>query len=123
MNMSPRAVVDAHFRAMQAGAEAADDLFALFADDAVYIEPFTGERRTHEGRGAIEACLRASWTQAPPDLALIVDRIDVEGAVVTSLWTCTSPVFPGPIRGRDVCTVRDGRIVRLDVTFLSPESR
>lgn len=123
MNMLPRDVVDAYFRAMQTGAEAATDLFALFADDAVYIEPFSGARRVHEGRAAIEACLRASWTQVPPDLALRVDRVDVDGPVVTSTWTCSSPAFPGPVRGRDTATVRDGRIARLDVTFLSPENR
>lgn len=122
MNMLPRDVVDAYFRAMQTGAEAATDLFSLFAEDAVYIEPFGGESRTHAGLPAIQACLRESWTRVPPDLKLAVDRIDVDGAVVTSLWTCTSPAFPGPVRGRDVCTVRDGRIARLEVTFLSPES-
>lgn len=114
----PREVVDQYFRCMQDGAAAADALFALFADDAVYTEPFSGSVRTHRGRAAIEACLRGSWQATPPDLVLTVDRVDVDGDTVTSLWTCTSPVFPGPMRGRDVCVVRDGRIASLDVSFL-----
>lgn len=116
---APRDVVQAYFKAMQAGPDGGDALFALFADDAVYTEPFSGEIRTHSGRSAIEAYLRGSWVTAPPDLVLTVDRIDVEGAVVTSLWTCDSPIFERPMRGQDVCTVRDGRITRLHVTFLA----
>ncbi|MCB9780274.1 MAG: nuclear transport factor 2 family protein [Alphaproteobacteria bacterium] len=114
----PRDVVERYFRCMQAGPGAAEDLFALFADDAVYTEPFTGTSRTHQGRAAIERTLRDSWQQTPPDLVLTVDRVDVDGDTVTSLWTCTSPVFPGPMRGRDVCVVRDGRIASLEVCFL-----
>ncbi len=106
---------------MQAGAQQADALFALFADDAIYVEPFsgmaTGERHTHEGREAIEACLGKSWENSPPELRLEVNRVDVDGAVVRSEWTCTSPAFEAPVRGLDVCTVRDGRIARLEVSL------
>ncbi len=115
--MTPTEVVHAYFRAMQTGRAAADALFALFADDAVYVEPFTGVSRTHEGRAAIEACLRDGWDREPPDLTLEVNRIDVDGDVVRSEWTCTSPVFPAPVRGVDVCTVKGGRIARLEVSF------
>jgi len=118
----PAKVVDRYFRAMQAGASAADELFSLFDDNAVYHEPFTGQRRTHSGRPAIEDHLRSAWQTAPPDMRLSVDRVDIDGPQVTTRWTCTSPVFPHPMRGQDVCTVRDGRIVHLDVTFLPPES-
>ncbi|MCB9595987.1 MAG: nuclear transport factor 2 family protein [Sandaracinaceae bacterium] len=115
--MTPTEVVQSYFAAMQTGRDAADALFALFVDDAVYVEPFTGASRTHEGRAAIEACIRESWDHAPPDLALEVNRIDVDGDVVRSEWTCTSPVFEAPVRGVDVCTVRGGRIARLEVSF------
>lgn len=115
--MTPTEVVHEYFRAMQTGRAAADALFALFHDDAVYVEPFTGQPRTHEGRTAIEACLRDGWEREPPDLVLEVNRIDVDGDVVRSEWTCTSPVFEAPVRGVDVCTVRDGRIERLEVSF------
>ncbi len=117
--MQPEDVVNRYFDAMRRGADAAEELFALFADDAVYVEPFTGALLTFEGRRAIEARLRAGWEDAPPDMTLTVNRIDVEGQVVTSHWTCESPVFPGPVQGRDVCTVRDGRIQHLDVRILS----
>lgn len=116
--MGPVEVVDAYFKAMAAGAEAADELFALFASDAVYVEPFSGETRTHTGRPAIEAYLQASWSSAPEDMTLEVDRIDVDGNVVVSEWTCRSPAFPAPVRGRDRCVVEGGHIAQLEVEFL-----
>ena len=115
--MKPLQVVQEYFKAMQAGAEAAEPLFALFADDAVYVEPFSGESRTHTGRPAIEACMKGSWENTPPDLELEVNRIDVDGNVVRSEWTCSSPAFEAPIKGIDVCTVQDGQIKRLEVSF------
>lgn len=118
MVRAPREVVERYFQAMRQGADAAEALFELFADDAVYTEPFSGSPQTFRGRDAIEARLRAGWAETPPDLVLQVDRIDVEGQVVTSHWTCTSPAFPAPVKGRDVCTVRDGRIHHLDVRIL-----
>ena len=117
--MTPIEVVNRYFKAMQAGPSDAEALFALFAEDAVYVEPFSAvERRvsmTHTGLSAIKACLRSGWTRTPPDLRLEVNRVDVDGEVVKSEWTCTSPVFPAPVRGVDVCTVRGGRIIRLEV--------
>ncbi len=107
---------------MQGGEAAGDQLLALFAADAVYVEPFSGTERTHEGRAAIEACFRAGWAQTPPELTLEVNRVDVDGAVVRSEWTCRSPAFPAPVRGVDVCTVQDGRIARLEVRFLEAAS-
>ena len=117
--MKPLEVVQSYFKAMQAGRSAADDLFALFAEDAVYSEPFSGQVRTHEGKAAIESYLRASWETTPPDLTLEVDRIDVDGAQVRSEWTCRSPAFPQPVRGVDVCHIKEGKIARLQVSFVS----
>lgn len=106
---------------MQSGPAEEAALFALFADDAVYVEPFTGvavgERHTHVGRAAIESCIRANNENAPPALELRVNRIDVDGEVVRSEWTCTSPAFDEPVHGVDVCTVRDGKIARLEVAL------
>ena len=112
---SPIDTVQRYFEAMQRGPDAAEELFELFADDAVYVEPFSGEERTHEGRPAIEACLQQSWKNAPPDLVLEVNRVDVDGAVVKSEWTCTSPAFPAPVKGKDECVVENGRIQKLVV--------
>ncbi len=117
---SPVDVVEAYFRAMQQGSSASAELFALFADDALYIEPFSGAVLTHRGRAAIEAYLTASWSQAPRDLTLRVDRVDVDGEWVVSEWTCESPSLPSAIRRRDRCRVRDGRIHRLEVELLGP---
>ncbi len=115
--MSPIEVVQQYFKAMQGGPAKGEQLFALFAEDATYIEPFSGRELTHQGRSAIEQHLRSSWTNSPPDLELQLNRIDVDGEVVRSEWTCTSPAFPQPIHGSDVCTVREGRIHRLEVKF------
>lgn len=115
--MNPLDVVQRYFKAMQAGPEQAETLFGLFADDATYIEPFSGQQLTHEGRPAIEAYLRASWEDGPVDIELTLDRVDVDGDVVRSEWTCASPSFPQPVKGIDVCTVRSGRIQRLEVSF------
>jgi ketosteroid isomerase-like protein len=118
MTVQPRAVVERYFGAMKRGADAEDDLLDLFAADAVYSEPFSGEQREFEGRPAIVQCFRDGWQGTPTDLELTVERIDVEGQVVTSHWTCTSPAFPAPVKGRDVCTVRDGLIQHLDVRIV-----
>ena len=119
MSESTRALIDSYFEAMQAGRAAEADLLALFTDDAVYVEPFSGETRTHEGKEQIRACLRASWEGAPPDLTLHVNRIDIDGATVSADWTCESPAFDAPVRGRDEYLIRDGRIARLEVRFVS----
>lgn len=117
MNAADRDLVDRYFEAMREGASAEQQLLGLFTDDAVYVEPFAGEPRTHRGRAAIRIAFRAGWESPPPDLKLHVDRIDVDEDRVFSEWTCTSPAFPHPIRGRDEYTMRDGKIARLEVTL------
>ena len=118
MTPSPTEVVERYLRAMAAGQPAQDQLLALFTDDAVYVEPFAGPTRTHAGLAAIRAAVEASWATAPPDLRLHVDRIDAEGAEVRAAWTCTSPVFPAPVRGEDRYTIRAGLIARLEVRIM-----
>ena len=113
-----RHLIDRYFDAMRAGRDGEEALLALFADDAVYTEPFTGVARTHTGKAAIRACFQASWESAPPDMGLTVDRVDLDGDTVRSEWTCTSPAFPGPMKGVDRYTLRDGRIARLEVSFV-----
>jgi len=82
--MSPVEVVSAYFEAMKAGGARVDDLLALFADDATYIEPFSGETRTHEGSKAIADCIRTSMESPPPDMTLEVNRVAVDGDTVRS---------------------------------------
>lgn len=119
MSKRTRALIDAYFEAMRGGRDAEAELLALFTDDAVYVEPFSGESRTHEGKDQIRACLRASWDNTPPDLTLRVNRVDVDGERVSADWTCESPAFDAPVRGRDEYVLRDGRIARLEVRFVS----
>lgn len=111
-------VVKAYYAAMQRGADAVDDLSDLFAADAVYTEPFSGETRRHVGRAAIRANFESSMKNRPPDLKLSVDRVDVDGEEVIAEWTCESPAFEQPVRGRDRYVVRDGAIVVLETSFV-----
>jgi hypothetical protein len=48
-------LVERYFRAMQRGQEGEEELVALFAEDAVYVEPFSGEQAPHVGRAEIQA--------------------------------------------------------------------
>ncbi|MEM9458942.1 MAG: nuclear transport factor 2 family protein [Myxococcota bacterium] len=116
---SPRQVVDRYFHAMRAGSAAETELMALFAEDAVYTEPFTGRTRTHRGRPAIRRCFIESWRNPPPNLELRVDRVDLDGERVQAHWTCTSPAFDGPVHGHDAYVVREGKIAQLTVTLMN----
>jgi len=119
-----RALVERYFAAMVARAAGAGGMADLFSPDAVYIEPFSGgasgQKRTHVGSAAISAFFDASWQHQPPDMTVSLDRMDLDGDTIRSEWTCRSPVFPGPMRGYDVVTVRNGKIARLETTLLGP---
>jgi hypothetical protein len=115
VNAHQRRVVESLFRAMQAGPGGEEAMVALFADDAVFIEPFSGRPQTHTGRAAIRQSFRDQSNNPPPDLALVLDRVDLEGSLVRAEWTCTSPAFPSPMRGYDLFTLNDGgQITRLE---------
>lgn len=112
---SERSVVNNLFKAMQAGADGEEAMMALFAQNAVFTEPFSGEPRTHTGKDAIRASFREQWKQPAPDLKLVMDRVDRDGDRVRAEWTCTSPVFPTPMRGTDWFEIQNGKITRLTV--------
>lgn len=115
--------VEELFRAMQAGPTGEEAMMALFTEDAVFVEPFSGEPRTHSGKPAIRLSFRDQWQNPLPDLSLVLDRVDIDDAFVRAEWTCTSPVFPTPMRGYDLFTLDDsGKIARLEivVTELPP---
>jgi ketosteroid isomerase-like protein len=112
-----RTVVEDLYKAMQAGPSGEAAIMALFADDAVLVEPFTGQPRTHRGKAAIRAALATMWQGRAPDLVLTLDRVDFEGDSVRADWTCTSSVLPGPLRGRDSLTVRSGQVAFLEITI------
>lgn len=113
------AVIERYFAAMQLGPDGHDALAELFAVDAEYSEPFSG-RSPHRGRDSIRAYLTAAAPDAPPDLRLHVERLDIDGDQLTATWRCESPVFAVPSRGRDTFTVRHGRIQRLETTIIDP---
>lgn len=115
--MEPEQIVDRYFAAMRRGAEAEEQMLALFAADAVYAEPFSGEEPA-EGIDAIRARLRQGWETPLPDMELDVLELEVTGGQARSVWECRSPGLPGPVRGEDRYEITDGRITRLDVRFL-----
>ena len=118
MPISPqqRKVVEDLFRAMQTGPGGEEAMMALFADSAVLVEPFAGQPQTHHGLTAIRQSFRDQWKNPIPELRLTLDRVDVDGPVVRAEWTCTSPVFPAPMRGYDLFTLdATGQIARLEI--------
>jgi hypothetical protein len=106
---------------MQRGPEGEDELVALFAEDATYVEPFSGGE--HHGRDAIRAWLRGSWEGQPPGLRITVERLEVIEEVVEATWVCESDAFARPARGRDRFTIRNGQIARLETDVLEPPER
>ena len=100
---------------MQEGPTGEEAMMALFADDSVFIEPFSGTVRTHTGKPAIRRAFRSTWESPIPELRLTLDRVDLDGDQVRAEWTCTSPVFPEPMKGFDLFTIRAGRIARLEI--------
>lgn len=118
LDATDKKIVDNLFKAMQMGPDGEELMMSLFADDAVLIEPFSGKPRTHEGLDAVREAFRDSWKEPPPpDMKLVLDRADRDGDRVRAEWTCTSPVFPAPMRGYDLFTIRDGKITRLEIVM------
>ena len=113
-----RNIVERFFRAMQAGATAEPEMMALFADDATYVEPFSGQALTHVGKAAIRATFIEGWKYPLPDMRLELERVDIEGGSVRVDWTCHSPALPGGKgRGTNLFTVAEGRITSLVTTL------
>ncbi len=109
-------VVEAYLAAMRRGPDAEDDMVALFTDDAVYEEPFSGLEPA-VGLVAIRERLRIGWQTPLPDLELDVVSIEVTADRAVAKWECRSSAFNGPSRGTDEYAFRDGRISNLRVTI------
>jgi ketosteroid isomerase-like protein len=109
-----RAVVERYCQAMVASSE--QEMESLFAEDAVYIEPFSGQMRTHSGKAEILAFFRAAWENEMRAASLAVERLDLDGDRVRSEWKCTIPGLPGPMHGSDSYLLRDGKILRLETS-------
>jgi SnoaL-like domain len=83
------------FTAMQAGRNAKSQLEALFAEDAVYIEPFSGQPQSHSGRTEIIAAFAGGWDYPLPDMHVKIDHAETAGSEVRIRWTCFSSGLPG----------------------------
>lgn len=114
-------IIDRYFAAMRRGAAAEEDMMALFAEDAVYVEPFTGDSQPAIGKEAVRDRLRLGWEFPLPDMELDILSVDVAGPTARSTWECRSPALPGPIRGEDHYEIRDGKIIRLEVRLLNDD--
>lgn len=121
MSISPndRNVIESYARAMSAGPAGLEELTGLFAQDAVYIEPWTmmGIPTEHIGAADIRTFFEESLPKNPPDFKVTIDQIDLDGEAIRTAWTCTSAMIPAPVRGIDLYTIRDGRIARLETQF------
>ena len=111
-----RAVVERYFAAMQAGATALDDLVGLFDDQAVYVEPFSGQPQVHTGKAEIRAFFDVALQQHLKGVRLTLERLDIDADRLRSEWTCELPMFGAPMRGYDLLSLREGRILRLETT-------
>lgn len=111
-----RSTVERYLALMQAGSNGLDDLVGLFEDDAVYVEPFTGKPQVHSGKAEIRAFFARALEHEMREARLTLERLDIDGDRLRSEWTCHVPVMSGPLRGFDLLSLRDGRIVRLETT-------
>jgi ketosteroid isomerase-like protein len=117
-----KGIVDQVFAAMHARAEGEKAMMALFAEDASLTEPFSGQPRTHKGKEAIRTWFLQAVGEMPPDMKIKLDRLDMDGGRVKAEWTCTSSVFPTPMRGHDLYTIKGGKIANAEfvVTDMPP---
>lgn len=115
MTQAAPEIIGRFFNAMQTGAASEAQMMALFADDAVYIEPFTGAPARHLGKPAVRDALAAGWKNPLPDMTITIDEVEVDGPTVTARWTCRSPALPGGKgSGVNVFTLRGGLISSLE---------
>lgn len=123
MNMIPKEIAN-FFTAMQAGRAGADEMAALFAEDAVYVEPFSGEAQRHQGKPAIIAALARGWDYPLPEMRIQIDRVETSGPDIRVRWTCLSPGLPGGRgRGENRYKMRaDGLIAALETTLDAGEA-
>jgi hypothetical protein len=112
-----RAVVEQYVASMQAGPGGLDQLIELFDDEAVYVEPFSGQPTVHTGKAEIRAFYEYALTHHMQGARLVLERLDLDGERLRATWSCQVPAFPEPLHGFDLLSLRDGRIVRLETTL------
>jgi ketosteroid isomerase-like protein len=115
IDVRDRSTVERYLATMQAGPGGLDELVGLF-DDAVYVEPFSGQPQVHSGKAEIRAFFENALQQHLRNVRLTLDRLDVDGGRLRSEWTCELGAMQASMRGFDLLTLRDGRIARLETT-------
>ena len=116
----PREITN-FFLAMQAGPHGLDILSSIFAPDATYSEPFSGNVEPHQGRDQIMAAFAASRSDAFDDAVIQLSAVDVDGETITVGWTCISEAIPGGRgSGKNVFTLKDGLIEKLVTSLDMP---
>jgi ketosteroid isomerase-like protein len=118
-----RTTIEAYMALMQTGSAGLDDLIGLFQDDAVYVEPFTGQPQVHAGKGEIRAFYEQALERDMKAARLTLDRLDLDGERLRAEWTCELPQIKGQMRGFDLLTMRNGRIARLETTVTEMPAR
>ncbi len=119
ISQNQQRVIEDTSRAMQLGPAGEAVIMSLFTDDAVWIEPYTGQRRTHTGKEAIRASLKQMWQQpSPPGFTITTDRMDAEGQSVRVEWTCSCDGFPKMMRGYSLYTISPENLIsRLELVI------
>lgn len=119
-----RRVVERLFEAMAAGPEGEEPMMRLFSEDAVLVETFTGKPREHVGLSSILRGYRELFREPPPpDMRLVLHRVDRDGERIRAEWSCTSSDYLEPRRGFDLFTVRNDLIQKLEVVVTHKERR
>jgi hypothetical protein len=117
MNHMPLNITN-FFLAMQAGPSGLELLGTLFAEDAIYHEPFSGQTEPHKGRAAIIKAFDDSRTDAFDDAVITLSDVKVDQDTITIGWTCISQAIPGGQgSGTNVFEMADGKIASLKTTL------
>jgi hypothetical protein len=116
MNKMPFQITN-FFLAMQAGPPGLDLLKTMFAQDAEYTEPFSGQAAPHKGRDAIIAAFANSRSSNFDDAVINLGAVEVAGETITVRWTCISQAIPGGQgSGTNVFRLNAGEITSLVTT-------
>ena len=83
------------FLAMQSGPPGLEMLKSMFAADAEYVEPFSGQSEPHKGPDAIAKAFAASRSDDFDDAVIELDAVEVSGEEISVRWTCISRAIPG----------------------------
>lgn len=114
MKQERKQIANQYYAYMQVGGARVEELIALFAEDAEYIEPFSPNGPTqHRGKEAIARMLRQGMASRPVDFELELQTIDLDSSDIQARWSCRSKAFGGTIQGIDYFEISRGKIQKL----------